>query len=149
MDEQTTQQQLAVWAAACAERVLGHFVRACAGDARPEKAIEAVRGWADGQVPVSAARGAASAANRAARETEDPAAKSAARAAGHAAATAHLAEHAAHAASYARNAVVQASDSGEAAGDAELEWQRSQLAENLWPEAFPSVEVPRPPKPAS
>lgn len=145
MDERTDQQRLVIWAAGCAERVLPLFLRDREGDARPHQAIEAARNWAEGQVPLSAARGAGSAAHRAARETEDPAAKAAARAAGHAAAAAHAAGHAAHAASYARNAMLLSSDTGEAAGDAELEWQRSQLAEHLWPEAFPAVEIPGPP----
>ena len=135
-----------MWAAACAERVLPHFERDRKEDSRPLKAVEAARKWADGVIPLSAARGASSAAHRAARETEDPAAKAAARAAGHAAATAHVTGHAAHAASYARNAVLLASDSDEAAADAELEWQRGQLPEHLWPEAFPAVEIPPPPR---
>ncbi|HEX2053618.1 MAG TPA: hypothetical protein VHJ78_07845 [Actinomycetota bacterium] len=144
-DEKSDQQQLAEWAASCAERVLGIFAADKPDDVRPRKAVEAARRWAAGEIPVSASRGASSAAHRAARETEDPAAKAAARAAGHAAATAHMAGHAAHAASYARSAVVQGANGGDAAGDAELEWQKEQLPGHLWEEAFPAAEIPQAP----
>jgi hypothetical protein len=145
--KRSDEQELAAWAAACADRVLSIFEAHMPGDARPRKAVEAARRWADGLIPTSAARGASSAANRSARETEHPAAKAAARAAGHAAAAAHLTDHAAHAASYARSAVLQGSGSGEAAADAELEWQREQLPGHLWPVAFPAAEIPQPPPP--
>lgn len=148
MNEQSSDQQtLTRWAAGCAERVLSYFEQDRPDDARPRKAVESARQWADGAIPQSAARGASSAAHRAARETENPAAKAAARAAGHAAAAAHSSDHAAHAASYARSAVLQGSGSGEAAADSELEWQQGQLPGHLWAEAFPAAEIPQAPSP--
>jgi hypothetical protein len=94
----------AIWAADCAERVLGHFETICPGEKRPLQAILCARAWARGEVTVGDARAAAFAAHAVARAVEDPAARAAARAAGHAAATAHVADHAKHAAAYAAKA---------------------------------------------
>ncbi|HEX8326358.1 MAG TPA: hypothetical protein VF629_02370 [Hymenobacter sp.] len=97
-------KRLAVWAADCAERVLGLFEQACPHDDRPRRAVAAARAWAQNDLTVSEARQFAFAAHAAARDAQDPAAVAAARAAGHAAATVHVATHARYAEAYARKA---------------------------------------------
>lgn len=123
------QRGAALWAADCAEHVLGVFERHHPEDARPRKAIEAGRAWARGELPLSAARAAAFAAHSAARDASHAAASAAARAAGHAAATAHVAQHAAHAATYAAKAVSNAAHPTEAVANTakERQWQWQQL----------------------
>jgi hypothetical protein len=119
---------LAVWAAACAEHVLHFFEQAHPGDERPRRAIEQTRAWARGEITMTQARTAASAAHAAAREASG-AAKEAARAAGHAVAVAHMADHELGAAAYAIRAVRASADPDDRddAGRAECGWQRKQL----------------------
>jgi hypothetical protein len=100
---------LALWAAACAVRVLPYFEKKYPKDKRARKAIEAGRAWARGKISIGEVRIAALAAHAAARKAKYPAARAAARAAGHAAATAHVAGHARHAAAYAVKAAAAAS----------------------------------------
>jgi hypothetical protein len=95
---------LAAWAAKCAGHVLPLFA-ACSDDERPERAVEAARAWARGELSVGAAMKAAVQAHAAARDATDAAAVAAARAAGHAAATAHMADHSLGAWAYALKAV--------------------------------------------
>jgi hypothetical protein len=121
------QKKLALWAANCAEHVLPYFEKACPGDGRPRKAVEAARAWTRGEIKVGEARAAAFAAHAAARDADHSAARAAARAAGHAAATAHVASHAPHAADYA----VTAADACGFGG--EREWQYRRLPEHLRP----------------
>ncbi|MFT2010713.1 putative immunity protein [Pontibacter sp. 13R65] len=99
--EKQAHQQIALWAAACAEHVIAQFEQAQPEDCRPRKAIQAARLWVSGTLPMATARQFAFAAHAAAREATQPEAIAAARAAGHAAATAHVASHARYAASYA------------------------------------------------
>jgi hypothetical protein len=120
---------LAVWAAACAEHVLPRFEGPHPEDERPRDAIEAARAWSRGQLAVGEARKAAFGAHAAARNAGGPSAIAGARAAGHAAATAHVAGHAAQAATYAAKAAG-------AGREAEREWQRERLPEDLWDEGF-------------
>src|SRR4051812_30245196 len=47
---------LALWAAACAEHVLGLFEAAAPTDRRPRQAIEAARAWTHGEVTMMQAR---------------------------------------------------------------------------------------------
>lgn len=123
---------LALWAADCAERALQVFEQARPDDRRPRKALDAARSWARGDIPVSVARGASSAANAAARETEEESpAREAARAAGHAAAIAHNPSHALHAASYAVKAIVDNAGGDDEVGDIERNWQSEHLPEDL------------------
>jgi len=126
MDEH---QELALWAADCAERVLALFEAECPDDQRPRQAIEAARLWQAGRLQMVEARAFAFAAHAAARQRVRKAAVAAARAAGHAAATAHVATHAPHAADYARKAKAAAGE------DAELErkWQTDQLPARIRP----------------
>src|SRR6476660_1483926 len=83
---------LALWAASCAEHVLGLFESARPDDARPRQAIEQARAWARGGVTMSQARAAGGHAMGAASDLSG-AARHAAYAAGQAAVVAHVAAH--------------------------------------------------------
>src|SRR5918999_20949 len=108
-------QLLALWAASCAEHVLGLFESAKPSDSRPRHAIEQARAWARGEITMSQARTAAGHANAAARDLRG-AARHAAYAAGQAAAVPHVAAHELGAAAYAIRA-----------GRSECQWQCAQL----------------------
>src|SRR3954452_3999526 len=58
---------LGLWAASCAEHVLGLFESAQPDDPRPRAAIEHARAWTRGEVKMMQARKAAGAAQAAAR----------------------------------------------------------------------------------
>jgi hypothetical protein len=123
---------LALWAAACAEHVLGLFESVRPGDRRPRHAIEQARAWARGETKMMVARAAAGHANAAARDL-DGAPRHAAHAAGQAAAVPHVAAHELGAAAYAIKAARAAAPKAEAdgAGRAECRWQRDQLPEEI------------------
>jgi len=124
--------QLAVWAAACAERVLLIFEQDHLEDSRPRIAIEQARAWACGEILMTQARTAAFAAHAAARIAAG-AAKEAARSAGHAVAVAHMADHELGAAAYAIRSIratVELSCRDDA-GRAECRWQRDQLPDTI------------------
>jgi hypothetical protein len=110
-------KKMVLWAASCAEHVLGYFEIKYPKDKRPRKAIESARAWSRDEIAVGEVRKSAFAAHAAACAAKDPSAKAAARAAGQAAATVHVANHAPHAAKYAVNVA-------KAAGNMkESEWQ--------------------------
>ena len=119
---------LALWAAACAERVLHLFESVLPSDPRPRQAIEQIRAWARGEIRMSQSRAAGGHAMAAARELSG-AARHAAYAAGQAAVVAHVAAHELGAAAYAikaaRAAVVESER--DKAGRLECQWQREQL----------------------
>ena len=119
---------LALWAASCAEHVVGLFESARPADPRPREAIEAARAWVRGEVTMMAARAAGGHAMGAARDLRG-AARHAAYAAGQAGAVAHVAAHELGAAAYAiRAARASAPEGGEeTAGRLECRWQRDQL----------------------
>jgi hypothetical protein len=119
---------LALWAATCAEHVLGLFESVRPGDLRPRQAIEAARAWVRGELPMMQARAAGGHAMGAARDLRG-AARHAAYAAGQAGAVAHVAAHDLGAAAYAVKAVRAAAPEGtaDAAGREECRWQRDQL----------------------
>jgi thymidine phosphorylase len=123
---------LALWAASCAEHVLGLFESAQPGDPRPRHAIEDVRAWVRGEVKMMQARAAGGHAMGAARDLRG-AARHAAYAAGQAGAVAHVAAHELGAAAYAIKAARAAAPEGlsEAAGRLECQWQRDQLPEAI------------------
>jgi hypothetical protein len=123
---------LAVWAAACAEHVLGLFEAAAPHDPRPRRAIELGRAWVRGEVTMMESRAAAGHANAAARDLRG-AARHAAFAAGQAAAVPHVAAHELGAAAYAIKAARAAAPEGDAEGAGRLEcrWQRDQLPEAI------------------
>src|SRR6266536_4506456 len=81
---------LALWAASCAEHVLGLFESAQPEDPRPRQAIEQARAWVRGEVTMTQARAAGGHAMGAARDLRG-AARHAAYAAGQAGAVAHVA----------------------------------------------------------
>src|SRR5512133_806678 len=118
-------QLLALWAAACAEHVLGLFESAQPDDPRPRQAIEQVRAWVRGEVTMTQSRAAGGHAMAAARNLSG-AARHAAFAAGQAAVVAHVAAHELGAAAYAIKAVRSAApeDEVESAGRIECRWQR-------------------------
>lgn len=121
-------QLLALWAAACAEHVLPLFESERPSDVRPRRAIDRVRAWVRGEIPMMEARSSAGHANAAARDLIG-AARHAAFAAGQAAAVAHVAAHELGAAAYAIKAVREAG--GERAGRLECRWQREQLPDAI------------------
>ena len=123
---------LALWAALCAEHVLGLFEAPRPEDPRPRRAIEQARAWARGEITMSQARTAAGHANAAARDLRG-APRYAAFAAGQAAAVAHVAAHELGAAAYAIKARRAAAPAGEAerAGRRECRWQREQLPDPI------------------
>ncbi len=122
---------LALWAASCAEHVLGFFESARPGDLRPRHAIEHARAWVRGEVKMMQARAAGGHAMGAARDLRG-AARHAAYAAGQAGAVAHVAAHELGAAAYAIKAARAAPEGlGEAAGRLECRWQRDQLPEAI------------------
>ncbi|MFC8342720.1 putative immunity protein [Streptomyces sp. NPDC057280] len=123
---------LALWAAACAEHVLGLFETARPEDPRPRRAIEHARAWTRGEVRMMEARAAGGHAMGAARDLRG-AARHAAYAAGQAAVVAHVAAHELGAAAYAIKAVRAAAPKteSEAAGRRECRWQRDQLPETI------------------
>ena len=125
-------QLLALWAASCAEHVLGYFEAVQPEDLRPRQAIEQARAWAAGEIKMAQARAAASAANAAARDLMG-AARFAAYAAGQAVAVAHVAAHELGAAAYAIKAVQATASEGQSkqAGQIECQWQRQQLPEAI------------------
>ncbi len=119
---------LAVWAADCAGHVLFLFEEMQPDDDRPRRAIEAVRAWARGEIPMSQSRAAGGHAMAAARVLSG-AARQAAFAAGQAAVVAHVAAHELGAAAYAIKAARAAAPEGRAeeAGRRECDWQRARL----------------------
>jgi len=123
---------LALWAASCAEDVLGLFEAVRPEDQRPRHAIELGRAWARGEVGMMEARTSAGHANAAARDLQG-APRFAAYAAGQAAAVGHVAAHELGAAAYAIRAVRAAAtpDDGPGAGRAECRWQRDQLPDAI------------------
>ena len=123
---------LALWAASCAEHVLGLFESVRPADPRPRRAIEHARAWVRGEVTMMQARAAGGHAMGAARDLRG-AARHAAYAAGQAGAVAHVAAHELGAAAYAIKAARAAvpADRSEAAGRAECRWQREQLPQAI------------------
>ncbi|MFD6888574.1 putative immunity protein [Streptomyces sp. NPDC059957] len=123
---------LALWAATCAEHVLGLFEAARPEDPRPRQAIEHARAWVRGEVTMTESRAAGGHAMGAARDLRG-AARHAAYAAGQAGAVAHVAAHELGAAAYAIKAARAAAPpaDAEAAGRQECRWQREQLPETI------------------
>src|SRR5947209_8959440 len=125
-------QLLALWAASCAEHVLGCFESARPEDPRPRRAIEHARAWARGEITMAQARTAGGHAMGAARDLRG-AARHAAYAAGQAAVVAHVAAHELGAAAYAIKAAQAAApeEEREQAGRLECQWQREQLPQEI------------------
>ncbi|MBV9337735.1 MAG: hypothetical protein JO243_17760 [Solirubrobacterales bacterium] len=113
---------VAVWAADCAERVLGLFEAEAPSDSRPRDAIARLRAFARGELGVGEAR-RRFVAHAAAREVSAPAAVAAARAAGQAASIPHMGAHALGAAAYAAKAAGLATPDRPEAVREEVFWQ--------------------------
>ena len=124
----TDQKTLALWAIACAERVMPYFEEHYPQDHRPRKALETFQTWIDtGVFQMAVIRQASLDAHRAAREGgDDSPARSAAHAAGQAVATAHVPRHASGPAIYAQQALFRATNSIEAV-EHERNWQYQHL----------------------
>jgi hypothetical protein len=114
---------VAVWAADCAERVLGVFEAAAPGDSRPRDSIARTRAFARGELGVAEEIRRRFVGQAAAREARTDAAAAAARAAGQAAAVAHMGAHALGAAAYAAKAAGLAAPDRPAAVREEIVWQ--------------------------
>jgi hypothetical protein len=127
-------QLLALWAATCAEHVLGLFEESNRGDDRPRAAIEAARAWARGDARMMVTRSIGGHAMGAARPLRG-APRFAAYAAGQAACVAHVPEHDLGAAAYAIKAAAAAAprDQERDAARAERDWQRQQIPDHLRP----------------
>ena len=95
---------VAVWAADCAERVLGLFEAEAPGDSRPRDAIARTRAFARGELGIAGEIRRRFVGAAAAREVIAPQAVAAARAAGQAASIPHMGAHALGAAAYAAKA---------------------------------------------
>jgi hypothetical protein len=117
---------LALWAAECAEHVLGLFEAEAPSDRRPRNAIDAGRAWARGEMTMMQARARGGHAMGAARPLRG-AARFAAYAAGQAACVGHVPEHDLGAAAYAIKAVQAAHPAQVEAGRLERDWQRERL----------------------
>lgn len=119
---------LALWAAECAEHVLGLFEAERPDDPRPRDALAAVRAWVRGELPMMRTRAAGGHAMGAARDLRG-AARFAAYAAGQAAVVAHVPEHDLGAAAYAIKAAVAVAPAGrgESVRTRERDWQRDRL----------------------
>jgi hypothetical protein len=123
-------QLLALWAAECADHVLGYFEREQPDDPRARNAVAAARAWARGDMPMTEARAIGGHAMGAARPLAG-AARFAAYSAGQAACVGHVAEHDLGAAAYAIKAAQSAQPDDPEAGRVERDWQRSRLAESV------------------
>ena len=126
----TDHHLLALWAADCADHVLPLLEAQAPSELRPRRALERLRAWTRGEIPMTVAREAAFAANAAGRGLPDPA-RFAALAAGQAVAVAHVAAHELGAAAYAIRAVRAASSDAARAGARECRWQRRRLPSEI------------------
>jgi hypothetical protein len=121
---------VAVWAADCAERVLGLFEAEAPEDPRPRDAIARLRAFARGDLGVAEAR-RRFVAHAAAREVSGPAAVAAARAAGQAASIPHMGAHALGAAAYAAKAAGLAAPDRPEAVREEIRWQLRHMSADV------------------
>jgi hypothetical protein len=112
-----------MWAADCAERVLGIFEAKAPGDRRPSDAIARTRAFARGELAVAREIRRRFGGGAAARQTTAPAAVAAARAAGQAASVCHMGAHALGAAAYAAKAAGLAGPDEPEAVRGEIRWQ--------------------------
>ena len=118
---------VAVWAADCAERVLGLFESEAPADGRPREAIARLRAFARGELGVAEAR-RRFVAHAAARDVSAAAAVAAARAAGQAASVPHMGAHALGAAAYAAKATGLAAPDRPEAVSEEICWQLGRMS---------------------
>ncbi|MFC5995500.1 putative immunity protein [Pseudonocardia hispaniensis] len=120
-------RRVALWAAACAERVLGLFEAAAPTDDRPRAAIARTRAFARGELDTAEEIRRRFTGGVPADEVKAPAAAAAARAAGQAVAVCHMGAHALGAAAYAVKAVSLAAPDRPEAADDEIRWQLTHM----------------------
>jgi hypothetical protein len=125
---QAERRIVSVWAADCAERVLGLFEAEAPGDSRPRDAVERTRAFGRGELDVAEEIRRRFVSGGAAREVRSPAAAAAARAAGQAAAIPHMGAHALGAAAYAAQAVGLAAPNRPEAVSQEIHRQLSSMS---------------------
>ncbi|MFK3677442.1 putative immunity protein [Microbacterium sp. NPDC090218] len=118
---------VAVWAAACAERVLPLFEAEAPEDDRARDAIARTRAFARGELTAAGEIRRRFVAGRAARSATTPAGVTAARSAAQAAGVAHMGAHALGAAAYAAKAVELARPDDDARAE-EVRWQLAALS---------------------
>jgi hypothetical protein len=120
---------VALWAADCAERVLGLFEAEAPGDRHPWDAIARTRAFARGELRVAEEIRRRFVGHGAAREVTTPAAVAAARAAGQAASIPHMGAHALGAAAYAAKAAgLAAGPDRPDAVSHEIRWQLGRMS---------------------
>src|SRR3954451_19600645 len=125
---QADRRIVALWAADCAERVIGLFEAEAPGDSRPREAIARTRAFARGELDIAEAIRGRFVNGEAAREVSAPAAVAAARAAGQAAAIPHMGAHALGAAAYAAKAAGLAAPDRPDAVSEEIRWQLCRMS---------------------
>ena len=118
---------VALWAADCAERVLGIFEAEAPDDDRPRDAIARARAFGRGELGAADQIRQRFLAGRAAHNATGPAAVAAARAAAQASGVAHMGAHALGAAAYAAKAVALRAPEGDETDD-EIRWQLAQMS---------------------
>jgi hypothetical protein len=116
-----------MWAADCAERVVGLFEAQAPGDDRPRALIARARAFGRGELNTVEEIRRRFAGGVPAGELKDPAAAAAARAAGQAAAVCHMGAHALGAAAYAVEAAGLATPDRPEVIDDEIRWQLTHL----------------------
>lgn len=122
---------VAMWAADCAERVVGLFEAEAPDDDRPRDAIARARAFGRGELGAAGEIRRRFVAGRAANVVTSPAAVAAARSAAQASGVAHMGAHALGAAAYAVRAAAAAAPDRPDTFDQEIRWH----LEHLSPEA--------------
>lgn len=116
-------RHVAMWAADCAERVLGLFEAEAPDDDRPRKLIARARAFARGELDTAEEIRRRFAGGVNVNDVKAPAAKAAARAAGQAVGVCHMGAHGLGAAAYAAAAVGHANPYRPEAVEEEIRWQ--------------------------
>ena len=119
---------VAVWAADCADRVLGLFEAEAPDDDRPRDAIARTRAFARGELGAAQEIRRRFVAGRAAHDVMAPAAVAAARASAQASGVAHMGAHALGAAAYAAKAAALATPDRPDSVDEEIRWQLEHMS---------------------
>jgi hypothetical protein len=116
-----------MWAADCAERVLGLFEAEAPDDDRPRAAIARTRAFARGELNIAEEIRRRFVGGVAAGDVKVPAAAAAARAAGQAVAICHMGAHALGTAAYAVKAAGSAASDRPEAVKNEIRWQLNHM----------------------
>jgi hypothetical protein len=122
---------VALWAADCAERVVGLFEAEAPTDDRVRDGIARARAFGRGELTAAGEIRRRFVAGRAAQSVKGPAAVAAARAAGQASGVAHMGAHALGTAAYAAKAAGLAAPDRADARDDEVRWQFEHMTEEV------------------